>query len=547
MTSDRIFLVGLSGSGKSTVAQLVAQELGWRALDSDREIEQAAGCTVQELFQQEGEPAFRDREAAVLEGCLERPHLVVATGGGAVTTARGRDVLQGGFSVWLVISPNIAAERLQPSLADERRPLLNGNPEARLDALLQDRRQYYQLADAAIDVNGLTPGQVAEEVIRLWREHRAFGANATTASSAYRPEGHIAATVRTATATYPIIVAHGALEEAGRHCADVGLKGRAFVLADAAVRELYAPRLVESLELAGFDAEVFTVPGGEAEKNLGTVNRVYDWLIEQRAERGDFVVCLGGGVITDLGGFAAATYLRGISFVHVPTTLLGMVDASVGGKTGVDHPRGKNLIGAFAQPRAVIMDPGVLASLPERELRAGWAEVIKHGLILDGQLFRELKSVAGTPASMVDPYLIGWSTAIKAAVVSEDERETDRRSLLNYGHTIGHALEAVTGYDRFLHGEAVAIGMRAAGLLSVEMEMLSQAEFDEQQAVVGAAGLPDSAPGVDVQAVLDATLLDKKVSGGRVKWVLLDRIGMARTRSDVPSSLVRKAVEAVTR
>jgi 3-dehydroquinate synthase len=351
--------------------------------------------------------------------------------------------------------------------------------------------------------------------------------------------------VRTPQASYPVIVAEGALEWLGAICRAQGLKGRAFVLTDVHVGPRFEARATDALSLEGYATAAFRVPAGEAEKNLATVSLVYDWLIEARAERTDFIVCLGGGVVTDLGGFAAATYLRGVSFVHVPTSLLGMVDASVGGKTGVDHPRAKNMIGAFAQPAAVVIDPLLLDSLPERQLRAGWAEVLKHGLILDERLFADLEQAAGDPLAMKSASLIARSVAIKAAVVSEDEREADRRSLLNYGHTIGHAIEAVTGYEAYLHGEAVAIGMHAAGIIAVEMGMLSAAELERQQRVIEACGLPARAPGVSATAVLDATLRDKKVSGGRIRWVLLERIGHAVLRSDVPQDVVRRAAEAV--
>lgn len=546
MHPERIFLVGLSGSGKSTAGVELARRLGWDFVDTDRSLEASSGRSIPEIFASEGEDAFRELEAAELEACLQRECIVVATGGGCLTTERGRRAVASGFSVWLAVSPARAAARLAADPSTEARPLLDGDLEARLASLSAARMAFYQAADAAVDVDAMTAEQVTTELVKLWQEHHGGAVHPRSDGQRYyHPEGDIAAFVRTPTAEYPIVVANGALESLGSVCRDRGLKGRACIVADATVWPLLGDRVTTSLEGAGYASSYLTLAGGEPEKHLGTVSRVYDWLISQRAERGDFVVCLGGGVITDLAGFASSTYLRGVSFVHVPTTLLGMVDAAIGGKTGVDHPMGKNLIGAFAQPSAVVIDPTVLATLPARELRAGWAEVVKHGLILDRSLFDELSSVAGDPAAMVDPRLIGWSTAIKAAVVSEDERESDRRTLLNYGHTFGHAIEAVTGYTSYLHGEAVAIGMRAAGMMSVELGKLSPAEFDRQQDLIRRCGLPESAPGVSVEAILDATLMDKKVSGGRVRWVLLDRIGSAAVSADVPPELVREAAEAV--
>jgi len=356
----------------------------------------------------------------------------------------------------------------------------------------------------------------------------------------------IAATVRTHGGEYPVVVAEGALARLGEHCRELGLAGRAFVVTDTIVERHLGASAVASLRAAGYAAETFAVPPGEQHKTLATVASIYDWLITAKVERRDFLVCLGGGVVTDMGGFAAATVLRGIDFVHVPTTSLGMLDAAIGGKTGVDHPLGKNLVGVFAQPRSVIIDPLVLATLPARELCAGWAELIKHGLILDEPLVRDLEEHFATPAAVMTAGLIGRSVAIKAAIVSEDEREGGRRTLLNYGHTIGHAIEAVTGYGEYLHGEAIAIGMRAAALISVEMGLLGPGDVGRQQRLLAAAGLPSSAPGLDPDAIIGATLRDKKVSAGSVRWVLLDGIGNATLRADVPEHVVRRAVEAVT-
>jgi 3-dehydroquinate synthase len=357
----------------------------------------------------------------------------------------------------------------------------------------------------------------------------------------------VAATVRTPTASYDVLVARGLLDTLGGICRDLGLGGRAFIITDDALGPLFASRAEAALRAAGYAAQSFAIAAGEAHKTLASVERVYDWLIANRIERKDFAVCLGGGVVTDLGGFAASTVLRGIDFVHVPTSLLAMVDASIGGKTGVDHPRGKNLIGAFVQPRAVVIDPSLLETLPDRHRKNGWAEVIKHGFILDATLTADLEAAAGHADGMLDASLIARSTAIKAAVVSEDEREAGRRTLLNYGHTTGHAIESVTGYDKILHGEAVAIGMRVAGLMAVELGVLAPAAFARQQALIRACGLPESAPGVDLDAVLEATLQDKKVEGGAVRWVLLRDIGEAYVHGPIAPELVRRAVETVLR
>lgn len=562
MTAKRIFLVGLSGSGKSTVGPILAGRLGWEFADSDREVERAAGRPVTRIFAEDGEAKFRRLEAAALARLAALESAVIATGGGAPADEESRRTMGSGFVVWLVASPERAAERLAGDSDTEERPLLAGDAVTRLTALLEARQALYQKADAAVDVDALSPDLVASEIVNLWEEWRVrpapqgerFYRGNESAQPVAEPADspglgavHIAAVVRTPLASYPVVVENGVIAELGGICRDVGLKGRAFVITDDTVGPIILPAVTKALGETGFAVETFSIPAGEEQKRLGTVAKVYDWLIGSRVERRDFVVCAGGGVVTDLGGFAAATCLRGIDFVHVPTSLLAMVDASVGGKTGVDHPRGKNMIGAFAQPKAVVIDPAVLRTLPERQLRAGWAEVIKHAFILDEGLMRDLEAESIGHSTLMSPEIIARSVAIKAEVVSEDEREADRRTLLNYGHTVGHAIEAVTGYSRFLHGEAVAIGMRAAGLISVEMGMLSEDGFERQQRLVRACGLPESALGLEPDAVIEATLVDKKVQGGQVRWVLLERLGRAVIRDGIPPEVIRRAVETVLR
>ena len=556
MVPRRIFLIGLSGSGKSTTGRILARRLGWEFIDTDDEIEREAGRTVAELFAAEGEAAFRQRELRALERAAAREPAVIATGGGAPTIPAARPILGTGFVVWLAVSPAVAAQRILAAPNASERPLLAGDPRARLEALHQSRIDLYRGADAAVDCDDLTPEEQAEEIERLWYEwqrdpappaQRFYSPYAAPRESAPGPIPEPAAIVTAPGGTYPVLVGEGALGALGAICRDLDLDGRAFIITDTTVGPLFASRAESALESAGYTAATFAIPAGEEHKNLQTLSAVYDFLIDHRIERTDFVVTLGGGVVTDLAGFAAATILRGVPFLHAPTSLLAMADAAIGGKTGIDHPRGKNLIGAFAQPRAVVIDPLLLRTLPERQLRNGWAELLKHGFILDEPLVRDLEaaSVDGPPLTSAD--LIARSVAIKAAIVSEDERESGRRTLLNYGHTVGHAIEAVTGYQTYLHGEAVAIGMRAAGIIAVELGLLPSADFERQQALIRRFGLPETAPGLDPRGVFDATLVDKKVRAGAIRWVLLERIGQAVVRQGVPDALVHHAIETVTR
>ncbi|MDW8047167.1 MAG: 3-dehydroquinate synthase [Chloroflexota bacterium] len=532
---QRIFLVGISGSGKSTVGRRVAELLGWSFVDTDRLIEARAGRPVAAIFADQGEPAFRALEAQAMAEAAARDRVVVATGGGALLTPEGRRAARTGFVVWLAVPPDVAAARLLADPEAEVRPLLGGDAAARLRELLSRRRPLYSTADVVIDAAGASPEDVAQAVVAAYRRALA---------GAWGIPG-VACEVTAPGGRYPVIVREGALGELGAVAAALGFRGRSFIVTDEVVGPRFAGTAVDSLAAAGLEPHVLELPAGEPAKTLATVERVYSWLAGLRAERGELVVCLGGGVITDLAGFAAATYLRGMPFIHVPTTLLAMVDAAIGGKTGVDLPAGKNLVGAFAQPAAVVIDPAVLAGLPEREVRAGLAELIKHGLILDEGLVADLERLGGHVASMLSPALIARSVAIKAAIVSADERESGLRSLLNYGHTIGHAIEAVTGYARYLHGEAVAVGMHAAGRIAVELGVLPPDGLERQQALLRSVGLPERAPDVPFGLVLERTLLDKKVRGGRVRWVLLERIGRATLREDVPESVVRAAAAEV--
>jgi 3-dehydroquinate synthase len=369
-------------------------------------------------------------------------------------------------------------------------------------------------------------------------------------------------TVTTPTAAYEVVVGAGVLSQLPAQLERLGLRGRIWLISDAAVYQPYAVPLEAQLRDAGYTVQTYQVPSGEPSKDLSVVSQLYDWMIGGRIERRDLVLALGGGVIGDLAGFVAATVLRGIALIQLPTTLLAMVDSSVGGKTGVNHTFGKNLIGAFHQPRLVLSDTNTLTTLPPRELCAGWAEVIKHGVIRDAGLFELLEdqrhpatgegqvdsSTAADPSSafrsssLTD--LIRRAVKVKIDIVNVDERETGERTLLNYGHTLGQALETATGFDKLLHGEAVAIGMDLAARIAIGMRMFTDADLVRQRRLLRAYGLPTQLPpDVSPQQLLDLTLQDKKVQGGKVRWVLPTSIGSATTRSDVPNELVRQVVE----
>jgi 3-dehydroquinate synthase len=328
----------------------------------------------------------------------------------------------------------------------------------------------------------------------------------------------------------------------------MNLTGPCAVITDRNVSTHYAGAVMESLRRARLDPVLIVVPAGETAKKLKNVERCYDQLAQQRIERKSFVLALGGGVVGDLAGFVAATYLRGVDFVQAPTTLLAQVDSSVGGKVGVNLKSGKNLVGAFYQPRGVLCDLGTLQTLPDREFRAGLAEVIKYGIIYDRRLFdrleKQLPEILARDRSVLTA-VVERCCAIKAEVVAQDERESGLRAILNFGHTIGHALEAISRYGRYLHGEAISIGQVAAARLSTRLSALPESESERIERLFERAGLPTRLRlnRSVTEKLAGAMRLDKKVTGGEVKFVLARRIGDVRPGWDVPASLINEMLD----
>jgi len=363
------------------------------------------------------------------------------------------------------------------------------------------------------------------------------------------PDQNLAAVVNTTQGSYRVIVGRDVVDDLGLELQKTGLQGRAFLVADDVMFPNPTRRAQEALERGGYETHVLALEIGESNKNLEMVQLVYDWLADLRADRGDIVVAMGGGVTGDLVGFVAATWLRGVAVVHVPTSLAAMVDSSIGGKTGVNIPKGKNLLGAFHQPRLVLQDVGHLDSLPSREMSAGWAEAVKHGLILDAQLLDTFERLAPQMRALEgdEPVAaIRRSVAIKGEIVSADEFETgDHRVLLNYGNTIGHAIEKVSGYGTYLHGEAVAIGMMAAGKISELLGMIDPELLARQRKVLESYGLAVKASGLNADELIEATKSDKKSRGGTIRWVLLEEPGKATTSRDVSEVVVREAIESI--
>ena len=547
LSRENVFITGFSGTGKTTTGHEVARLLGWKFVDTDDLIVASEGMAIEDIFSRHGEEEFRRIERETLETVARSRHQVVSTGGGVIMDERNRAVMDcAGVVVLLEARPDTLVRRLRQQEADEgddlvARPMLDAaDLVERIHSLKAQRQFNYTRAHWTVHTDFLSPTQAAEEVVRGFNMVNA-SLNMAESDSARMDDPDLAAEVRTSAGDYPLWVGWQLIDEVGERIRRIMDPGVAYIITDEGVYR-QARRAQNSLEMSGIAAHLFVMPSGEQSKTLATAQHIYTWLAGLKAERGHLVLAVGGGVVGDLAGFVAATYLRGLPFAQVPTSLLAMMDASIGGKTAVDLPQGKNLVGAFYQPKFVLADVSVLQTLPERELRSGWAEAIKHGLIMDDDLLSTFESQTDEIQALepeIATDVIRRSMAIKANVVSQDERETlGIRVLLNYGHTIGHGIEAATGYGQYLHGEAVSIGMMGAARIGNGMGLMSDGEVERQRSVLAAYGLPLSAPSVDQGSVLEAMRSDKKVAGGAIRWVLLDGIGNAITRNDVPAELV---------
>lgn len=543
-----IVLVGIMGSGKTSVGRRLAARLGLDFVDADAAIETAARMTIAEIFKRHGETFFRDREHHVIARLLGEGQKVLATGGGAFMRedTRGR-IAERAVSVWLKADLDVLMRRVRKR---SNRPLLHTeDPETTMRRLIDDRYPVYALADFTVTSSDGPHDGVVENILTAL-ERGLPPDTGPTQSDEHSHESPMTAPapvtrvpVELGARRYDILIGSHLIEEAGAQIARLFPGSACAVVTDRNVAERHLPSLEAGLDMAGIRHTRCIVEPGEASKSYETFAAVCDSIIEARMERRDLVVALGGGVIGDLAGFAAASVRRGMRFVQIPTTLLSQVDSSVGGKTGINSRHGKNLVGAFHQPSLVLADTGALATLPLREFRAGYAEVAKYGLIDNADFFAWLeqnwRGVFGAGPELT--HAIATSCASKASVVIRDETEQGDRALLNLGHTFGHALESLTHYDgsRLVHGEAVAIGMACAFRFSAGLGQCSHEEADRVAAHLKAVGLPTrirDVPGwsAGAQAILDAMYQDKKVERGALTFILARGVGKSFVAKNIP-------------
>ena len=526
-----VVLVGLMGAGKTSIGRRLAARLGLPFRDADAEIELAAGCSIAELFERYGEREFRAGERRVIRRLLAGDPIVLATGGGAFMDPETRAAIRAdAVSLWLscklpTLVRRVASRTHRPLLAD-------GDHAEILGRLMQARHPVYAEADITVECGDESPDATTGHVL--------------DALIGWHPPRRLA--VALSSAHYDVIVGDGLLARAGALLAPVLPQKRAVIVTDATVARLHLATLREGLAATGIASQTIVVPAGETTKTLAAYGKIVDGLLDAGVERRTTIIALGGGVVGDVAGFAAATTLRGLPFVQIPTTLLAQVDSSVGGKTGVNTARGKNLVGAFHQPRAVLADTLTLATLPTRELRAGYAEIVKAGLIGDAPFFQWCETnaaalIAGDREIQADAVL--RACAFKAGIVGDDEREekpADGRALLNLGHTFAHALEAELGYGTILHGEAVATGIGLAFRLSTRLGLCPAADTERVITHLTTAGLPAELAMLNrrfsASRLLDHMRRDKKTRDGNLTLILTHGIGAAFTHPTTQSDAI---------
>ncbi len=527
----KIVLTGFMGSGKTSVGRELSRRLGYPFIDTDVLIEEREGMPISLIFKEKGEDYFRRLECEIVEEVLQRSDVVIATGGGVIKNKRNVENLRRrGIIVWLKTDPEIILKRIM--LEGGKRPLLNvEEPLEEINKLLSAREGFYMQADTVVETNFITPGEAAEEII----EKLCLDAQSVTVELKER--------------SYKIIIGSKTLRKLGLRVKEFR-PSRVAIISNKTIFPLYRDTLLESMKEYNIMPEVFLIPDGEEYKDFLWAYYLHGRLLKARFDRDSLLIAFGGGVVGDITGFVASTYMRGIKYVQVPTSLLAQVDSSVGGKTGVNHPSGKNMIGTFYQPCLVQIDVETLRTLPQREFCAGIGEIIKYGVIADRALFDYLKANREDILSLGDSIIsvIKRSCEIKAEVVSKDEKEAGLRAILNFGHTIGHAIETVTAYKEFLHGEAIAIGMCAAAELAVKLGIFQKGDAENLKNLVEMYKLPSSIPGnVDISDIINAMEIDKKVKAGKLRFVLPESIGRVRIEEDVDREMIKKIIEVKLR
>ncbi|HKJ70005.1 MAG TPA: 3-dehydroquinate synthase [bacterium] len=530
----KIYLAGIMGSGKSSAGKILAARLGWTFLDADLIIENHAGKSIPAIFASEGEEQFRELESRVVRRLASAQRAVIALGGGALEREDNREaILQNGLLVWLNVSPEVAAKRL---IHSENRPLLSEvdseqEIHEKLNSIFQDREDNYRTAHLTLDLTGESPASIAQSIIdraEIDRGPRDLWEVNTCAMEGVAP--------------YPVYIDEGVLASVPELFPKEQLSKHAVIITDRNVDALYKDQIVRGLTEKGFMPHVRIIRSGEASKSMRVLGELYNEFSEAGLDRKSPVFALGGGVVGDLAGFFAASYLRGIPLVHIPTTLLAQVDSSIGGKVGVNLEAGKNLVGAFYNPILICMDINTLSSLPDREWNTGMGEVIKYGFIGNGEILDILHGGFDAVSENLHR-VVRLSVEEKLRIVNEDFKEGGIRRFLNFGHTLGHALEKITEYRVLNHGEAVYYGMLAALFISAEQGLLSRSKFESALKLMDTLQFDLPLVEGNAEDLYSAIFYDKKKIRDTVHWVLLKDFGHPVISSEVRKEVVMEAIQ----
>ena len=528
--SGNLVLTGFMGTGKTSVAKAVAQRSHRRFIDMDTEIETRTGRSIPQIFAEDGEELSAKSSRLCVRNLSQRRGLVISTGGGALLNETSRaQMLNSGTVILLSCDVDEILHRVKSGI-DGDRPLLDvADPRAEIERLLSERQEAYNAIPWHINTTKRTTEDIADQAMKL---------ASTISLSVVFPGG-----------CYTIHVGAGLLHQLAGALPAAGVPngGRVAVVSNPVVAPLYLDTVLEGLRSEGYQPFACLIPDGEENKTLASISLLYEQFLDGGLDRSGSVLSVGGGVTGDAAGFAASSYMRGVPFIQIPTTLLAMVDASIGGKTGVDLPQGKNLVGAFKQPALVLIDPSVLATLREEEMRSGLAEVIKHGIIADPALFsvlesgnRELSYWWGEDGA----YQIARALQVKRVIVEEDPFERGRRAVLNLGHTIGHAIEMMSGYE-LRHGEAVAIGMVGAAEIAHALGRGDGALSKRIRETLDRWGLPIACPPYPVNQIWEAMSHDKKRQGSGLRWILPRDIGEVDIVENVAPSVVKAVLRNI--
>lgn len=526
--NQNIVLIGFMGTGKTSIGKLLAKKLGYRFIDTDTMIEEESSKSITEIFDFHGEDYFRKLERDVAARVSKEQKSVISTGGGIVLNAENMQRLSStGTIICLKGHPDVLLSRLGQS---RHRPLLAGaNPLELITKKLESRRHLYN-GDLNLDTSFLSPDEVVNRIIAFLNSPADLETMELNAPSS----------------SYQIAIGGNVLNDLPEMIRPIVGEGQILLVTSEKIAPLWGDRILNLLEKSGFTASSVIIPDGEEYKSFESAMKIYGAALERNLDRTSTIVAVGGGVIGDLAGFVASTYMRGIKVIQIPTTLLAQVDSSIGGKTAINHPNGKNMIGTFHQPSLVFSDTSTLTTLPKEEFINGMAEVIKYGVSLDKVLFEFLeKNTDGLlcfDQNLLN-HIIKKCSFIKKSIVEQDEKEAGLRAILNYGHTLGHGVEAATNYKKYRHGEAVSIGMDFAAALALSRGILSKEDYLRQKSLLEAFLLPIEFKDVDTESVLLALMNDKKNENGKIRMILPLSIGSARLFDDITTVELRNLLK----